>query len=38
VVALTDIVMFSSAFSSMRLIVDLPAPDEEERTIRSPRR
>ena len=38
VVALIDMVIFGSASSSMRLIVDLPAPDGEERTISRPRR
>src|SRR5688572_29447828 len=31
-------VMWGSASSSIRLMVDLPAPDGEERTISSPRR
>jgi len=38
VVALIDIVMLSSASSSSRLIVDLPAPEGDERTTKRPRR
>src|SRR6478736_2819312 len=38
VVALTDIVILSSASRSIRLIVDFPAPEGEESTIKRPRR
>src|SRR6185369_8626359 len=38
VVALTDIVMLSSASRSIRLMVDLPAPEGDDSTIRRPRR